>query len=121
MNDLNRLLKQLKTVPESINFQDVIGVIDRYYHYTPTDFYNGLENDGIFNKAGVNEGSCKIFSFALLQQLDEIQTLHCFGQYYRNDVLKNPEATDHANIRTFIRYGWNNINFETNALEVKEL
>jgi len=72
------------------------------------------------NAAGENEGSCKIFSFAQLQQLDETQTLNCFGRYYREDVLKNPQGSDHANIRTFIKHGWQHITFDNTALELKK-
>ncbi len=117
MNKLDTLIKQLKTEPETVEFHDVIEVIDNYYHYRPTQFSNGPDNEIIINKAGENEGSCKIFSFAQIQQLDEAQTLQCFGQYYRNDVLLHPDNTDHANIRTFIKYGWGSINFDNIALE----
>lgn len=117
MNDLEILIKQIKTTPEKTEFKDVIEIIDKYYRYTPTRFVNGTDSENIINPAGENEGSCKVFSFAQLHQLDERQTLHCFGKYYREDVLKKPEATDHANIRTFIKYGWQQIRFDNTALE----
>ena len=97
----------------------VITIIEEHYFYTPTPFYNGVDNDCIINNAGENEGSCKIFSFAHDQQLNKTQTLHCFGQYYRNDVLNHPENTDHGNIRSFIKYGWKGITFEGSALNYK--
>jgi hypothetical protein len=28
--------------------------------------------------------------------------LDCFGKFYREDVLQNPKADDHMNIRTFM-------------------
>jgi hypothetical protein len=121
MNKLDTLIKQIKTQPETTEFQDVINVIGQFYSYTPVCFFNGVESDRILNKAGENEGSCKIFSFALMHQLDKTQTLHCFGQYYRKDVLLQPDNTDHANIRTFIKHGWENINFENTALEIKKM
>ena len=117
MNDLEIFIKQIKTTPEKTEFKDVIEIIDKYYRYTPTRFINGTGNENIINTAGENEGSCKIFSFAKLHQLDEAQTLNCFGKYYREDVLKKPEGTDHANIRTFIKYGWQQIRFDNTALE----
>ena len=120
MNKLEQLLKQIKLNPEKIEFQQVITVIEEHYSYTPTQFINGSDNDCIINKAGKNEGSCKIFSFALDQHLDETQTLHCFGQYFRNDVLNYPENTDHSNIRNFMKYGWKGITFEASALNYKE-
>ena len=120
MNKLDQLVTQINTNPEKVEFQDVIAIINEYYHYTPTQFTNGIDNHRITNKAGENEGSCKIFSFARDQQLDENQTLHCFGRYYHNDVLHYPENTDHSNIRTFIKYGWKGITFEGSALKYKE-
>ena len=120
MNKLDQFVTQIKTNPEKIEFQDVISIIEGHYHYTPTAFTNGIDNDCIINKTGENEGSCKIFSFAHDQQLDKTQTLHCFGQYYRNDVLNYPENTDHSNIRTFIKYGWQGITFEGSSLKCKE-
>lgn len=119
MTKLNNLLQQLKTAPETVEFNDVIKIIDESYYYTPTGFTNGYKNDAVINKAGENEGSCKIFSFSLIHQLNEVQTLNCFGQYYRHDVLNNPDHTDHANIRTFMRHGWKGLEFENTALSEK--
>ena len=120
MNKLDQLVKQIKVNPEKIEFQQVITVIEEHYFYTPTQFTNGAANDCIINQAGENEGSCKIFSFAHDQNLDKSQTLHCFGQYYRDDVLNHPENIDHANIRNFIKYGWKGITFNGSALNYKE-
>lgn len=117
MNELGILLEQIQNSPEKTEFNDVVSIIDQYYRYIPTRFINGTDNDIVINAAGENEGSCKIFSFARINNLDKEQTLNCFGRYYRDDVLKNPEQTDHANIRTFIRHGWEHITFEGNALE----
>ena len=33
-------------------------------------------------------------------------TLWLFGDFYRKDVLENPDGTDHANIRAFMEGGW---------------
>jgi hypothetical protein len=114
---LEQLLEQLDSKPENTEFQDVIDVIDHNYHYTPTRFTNGQGESAIINEAGENEGSCKIFSFAELNGLTEEQTLNCFGRYYRDDVLKNPDGTDHQNIRTFIKHGWKYVDFEKPALK----
>ena len=116
---LEALIKQIKSKPETIEFKTVIDLIDQNYHYTATQFRNGPDNNCIISKAGENEGSCKIFAFALLHKLNENQTLNCFGHYYRDDVLKHPENTDHGNIRTFIKYGWKNITFDNTALRSK--
>ena len=120
MNKLDQLVTQIKTNPEKVEFQDVITIIEAHYCYRPTQFTNGVDNDCIINKAGENEGSCKIFSFAKIHNLNEGQTLQCFGQYYRDDVLKHPESSDHGNIRSFIKYGWQGISFEDSALNDKE-
>lgn len=119
MTTLDQLVTRIKTNPEKNEFQEVITIIEEHYFYTPTPFYNGVDNDCIINNAGENEGSCKIFSFAHDQQLSKIQTLHCFGQYYRSDVANHPENTDHSNIRSFIKYGWEGITFEGSALNYK--
>jgi hypothetical protein len=109
------LLEQLNTSPESVTFQQVMAVIESQYSYTPQTFTNGE----LINNAGENAGSCKIFSFAKLNNLTEEQTLHCFGDYYRVDVLQHPAGDDHQNIRNFIKTGWAGVNFTNKALEVK--
>lgn len=113
------LLAQLKTSPETIEFKEVMDTIAANYDYTPTRFTNGSGEGQVVNEAGTNEGSCKIFAFAQFNQLSPEQTLACFGSYYRDDVLKNPEGTDHGNIRNFIRHGWEGINFDGQALTSK--
>lgn len=107
------ILEQLKNFPETINFNDVIVFIDENYNFKPVRFVNGT----IVNEANQNNGSCKIFSFAKMNNLSEKDTLALFGDFYRNDVLQNPEGEDHQNIRNFIKYGWNGIQFTEDALE----
>ncbi|QSA96999.1 HopJ type III effector protein [Methylococcus sp. EFPC2] len=97
---------------EHVTFQDTIAVISAHYAYTPTRFVNG----GVVNEAGQNEGSCKLFYFARLHELSQAETLGLFGDYYRKDVLENPEGSDHANIRSFIRHGWAGIAYDETAL-----
>lgn len=118
MNKLEIFIETIKQSPEKTDFSSVINIIDQYYHYTPTRFTNGSD-DVVVNNAGENEGSCKIFSFALMHQLDAVQTLNCFGRYYREDVLNNPTGSDHANIRAFMEYGWKHIKFDGDALQKK--
>jgi hypothetical protein len=101
---------------ELISFNETIIVITENYHYQPTEFSNGLNDDVIINPAGNNEGSCKIFAFAKLHQLDQQQTLALFGDYYRLDVLGNVNGKDHQNIRNFMKYGWDGICFKGQAL-----
>lgn len=108
-------ISKLKNTPQEITFPETIAVIEGHYTFTPTSFQNGNQR----NAAGENSGSCKLFAFAKAQQLTQQETLACFGAYYFDDVLKNPEGTDHQNIRNFILHGWDGIAFEGVALELK--
>ena len=109
-------LKRLEENPKSITFQDTINVIEENYDFEPTAFKNGNQH----NNAGENNGSCKVFSFAKLQNLSKEATLACFGSYYFEDVLNNPEGNDHQNIRNFMQFGWDGIHFEGEALVEKK-
>lgn len=111
-----QLLKQLQADPENIEFETIMAVIHNEYNYTPCSFSNGPE---LTNMPGTNEGSCKIFAFAKMHGLDKKHTLACFGKYYREDVLLHPDNTDHDNIRSFIRHGWDGIVFDGNPLNTK--
>lgn len=109
---IETFLQQLNEFPSSISFKDTMAAIEENYHFTATAFRNG----NVHNTSGQNSGSCKLFSFAHLQKLSEELTLECFGDYYREDVLKNPAGTDHQNIRQFMITGWSGIYFEGEAL-----
>ncbi|MDM4769003.1 HopJ type III effector protein [Solimonas sp. SE-A11] len=110
---LPSFLQKLREFPETLEFADTIAAIEAAYAYTPTAFRNGE----VENAAGQNGGSCKIFSFARLQGFSEAQTLACFGRFYREDVLQHPDATDHQNIRNFMRSGWAGVSFSGEALK----
>lgn len=112
---IDAFLKKLNDSPETITFDDTMAVIDASYVFTPAAFSNG----DVTNAAGQNSGSCKLFAFALLNQLTPEQTLACFGAYYRDDVLKHPQATDHQNIRNFMKSGWAGVKFERIPLQAK--
>lgn len=86
---------------DKLNFADVISFIDDHYRYTPVAFVNGE----ISNPAGTNEGSAKIFGFAKLNGLSQIDTLKLFCEHYQS-VINNPSGHDHANIRNFLYWGW---------------
>ena len=113
--NLNIFLQKLNIIPETVEFTDTMAVIDSLYDFTETEF----KNADLDNEAGQNSASCKLFAFAQLQNLSQDQTLACFGAYYRNDVLKNPEGTDHQNIRNFIKQGWPGISFSAMPLQAK--
>jgi|TARA_B110000977_G_C10616656_1_gene314474 hypothetical protein len=110
---LENFFKQLANTPESIEFKQVMDLIEQYYEYSPASFRNGPE---LYNEAGTNEGSCKIFAFAQLEGLSQNETLACFGKFYREEVLEQPDANNHGNIRAFIKFGWNGIQFDGIAL-----
>jgi hypothetical protein len=112
---LDVFLDKLHTHPESIAFDDTMATVDVSYEFTPASFTNG----DVKNEAGQNSGSCKLFAFALLNRLSEAQTLACFGAYYRDDVLKRPEGTDHQNIRNFMKHGWAGVKFDRMPLQPK--
>lgn len=109
-------LEKIKKEPEVVSFDDAMAMIEANYVFNETAFINGE----IRNAAGQNNGSCKIFAFGHLNHLTESQTLHCFGEYYRQDVLGNPGGDNHQNIRNFIRQGWQGISFENAALAKKD-
>ncbi len=112
---IEQLLSKIQTQPETVAFADVIEVIDNYYEFTPVEFKNG----SLVNAAGQNSGSCRLFAFAKLHNLTQQQTLDCFGDYYRCDVLPHPDKDDHQNIRNFISTGWPGISFDKIPLELK--
>lgn len=111
-NNLASLLEQIQQQEQNVEFEQVMQVITDNYQYQPTSFTNGEQ----VNDEGTNEGSCKIFYFAQLNKLTQQQTLACFGRYYREDVLANPNGDDHANIRNFMQTGWQGIEFKSVAL-----
>ena len=112
---IEELIQDLKSNAKNVSFQDVIDTVDSAYTFTETSFMNGDEK----NEAGQNNGSCKILFFAHINELSEAQTLQCFGDYYRKDVLENPESSDHQNIRNFIKYGWKGVSFSGVVLSKK--
>jgi hypothetical protein len=113
--NLNVFLEKLKETPQNITFTETIAVIEENYVFSPTAFENGL----LHNAAGENSGSCKLFAFAELQNLSEVATLSCFGAYYYEEVLGDPEGTNHQNIRNFMKTGWDGIAYYGEALVLK--
>lgn len=109
---LEAFLKQLSDAATTIQFAQTIALVDALYEFEPTAFRNG----DVRNEAGQNSGSCKLFAFARLQGLSVAQTLACFGSYYRDDVLRHPNADNHQNIRNFMRTGWDGIEFHGEPL-----
>lgn len=110
---LTTFLMKVKREPESILFSETLEIISTYYNYTPISFSNG----DLINQIGSNEGSCKIFAFAQLNALTAAQTLVCFGEHYRY-VLANPDGAEHQNIRNFMRFGFEGIQFDNGRLSL---
>jgi hypothetical protein len=112
---LDAFIHRLRSTPDRIAFEETIGLIDSLYDFTPTTFRSGNQH----NDTGENTGSCKILAFAQLNGLSETETLACFGHYYRDDVLGDPNGSGHANIREFVRHGWPGVHFAAFPLQPK--
>ena len=112
---LNTFIDKIKA-GEPVSFPETMAVITDHYHYQPSRFSNGIGEKQLVNDAGSNEGSCKIFAFAQIHNLTQQQTLELFGDYYHKDVLLNPDKNNHHNIRNFMEFGWEGIDFEQPAL-----
>lgn len=110
--ELTQLLTSLRA--QTATFSQVIAFIENHYQHTPTAFKNGEA----YNEATQNQGSAKVFAFAQLHQLSPEDTLYLFAEHYQS-VLENPTATDHQNIRQFMKHGWEGIAFEGEALQRK--
>jgi len=120
MELLDQLLQRIAQQPETIEFTEAIATINAHYIYQDNGFHNGLDADALWNAPGTNTGSARIFAFAQQHGLDEESTLACFGRYYREDVLRFPDGNDHANIRRFMKHGWQGIRFEGEPLTLRE-
>ena len=111
---ISQFISKVKEQPQQLSFEDTMNVIEEHFDFTPSAFKNGE----VVNKEGENSGSCKLLSFAQLQQLSKEETLYCFGQYY-TDVLKTPDGNDHQNIRNFMKTGWDGVSFDRDPLVKK--
>lgn len=100
------LLAAVRQGTAAFTFAEVLACIDAAYHFTPTAFRNGNQN----NPAGSNPGSCRVFAFAQKHHLTASQTLQLFAEHYR-EVQENPHGESHNNIRQFMQHGWEKIQF----------
>lgn len=112
--NIQQFIDKLKTEPSKVIFSETMQVIDDNYSFTPTAFINGA----IKNDAGQNNGSCKLFAFAKLQNLTKEETLVCFGEHYQN-VLEDENGTSHQNIRNFMKTGFEVLVFDGEVLVLK--
>jgi|TARA_B110000196_G_C20673095_1_gene442845 hypothetical protein len=106
---------KLKTTPTAITFKETMQVIEDLYNFNPTVFTNG----DTINNAGKNNGSCKLFVFAMHQEFTKEETLLCFGEHYQT-VLEDKNGSSHQNIRNFIQTGFKGLSFENEALTLKK-
>ncbi|WP_460154300.1 HopJ type III effector protein [Pseudomonas sp. S3_G06] len=109
MTDLNTLRASFKS-GEHV-FADTLAFIAVGYDYQPQTLNNG----GVENAAGQNEGSCKTLGLALLEGLSDEEALLAFGEHYRS-VLATPEGSDHSNIRALIKHGLAGVKFTAQPL-----
>ncbi|MGB3464620.1 MAG: HopJ type III effector protein [Cyclobacteriaceae bacterium] len=116
VNEITTLLDRVKTDPTSVQFGEVLDIIEMHYKFRPTAFKNG----DTVNREDQNITSCKLFAFAIANNLSKEDTLQLFGDYYRKDVLGAPDGTDHENIRNFMKYGWEELHFENTPLYMKQ-
>ena len=52
-------------------------------------------------------------------RLNSLKPEYAQTQSLFEDVLENPQGTNHQNIRNFMKTGWDGIQFEGNALKLK--
>jgi hypothetical protein len=109
---LSTLLEKLKA--HSLTFKEVLAFIETNYQHQPTAFKNGE----VYNEATQNQGSARVFAFALLNNLNEADTLYLFAEHYQS-VLDTPNGIDHQNIRQFMIHGWAGVVFEGQGLLTK--
>ncbi|KAL7451585.1 hypothetical protein ACHAWC_005517 [Mediolabrus comicus] len=91
---------------DDLTFEEFITHCDENYEDGLIEFKNG----DLVNKPNENHGSAKVLSYAALANFDQETTLKLWGQYYR-DVKSNPDGNDHQNIRNFMKYGWDGVDF----------
>ncbi len=93
------------------DFDDTLALIERHFQYQATGFHNGP----LYNAAGENAGSCRVFALGQYCNLSEADTLALFAQHYQQ-VLDDPAGDSHGNIRQFISTGWSGIEFDDRPL-----
>ena len=108
-------IEQLRNALTTLQFHDTMNIVDALYNFTPSGFSNGNTR----NEANENNGSCKLFSFAQLNNFTEPETLALFGEFFR-DVLATPDGDDHQNIRNFMKTGWAGVAFDQPPLTEKK-
>ncbi len=89
-------------------FSNSIFTLANLYHPPrPTAFSIGSVN----NAADENQLSAQICHWAIEEGMRLEETLLLFGEHYQQ-VLQNPDGTDHANIRALMEQGLEKVRFE---------
>jgi hypothetical protein len=107
-------LEQLRSGVK-MNFSDFTNLIDQEYEFLNVAF----TNSDLVNSKEENQGSAKVFCFALMHSLSESETLRCFGEHYQSVVDEPDNELSHINIRNFIKAGWKGVSINFSALQVK--
>lgn len=95
-------------------FSDILALIDQHFEFQPAGFHNGP----LFNAAGENAGSCRVFALGQYCNLSEADTLQLFAEHYQQ-VLGDPAGDSHGNIRQFMATGWSGIRFDNQPLRAR--
>lgn len=103
-------LAELQKLP----FKEIIAYIDDNFNYTASSFKNGT----LINAENENQGSAKTLYFAKLNNLSVEDTLKLFREHYQA-VLDDKEGSSHQNIRNFMEFGWEGVEFEKEVLQPK--
>lgn len=98
----------LEQLQDSDNqFKTTLDFISEWFIFTPAAFQNG----DVKNSVSENQGSCQVLALAELLKLSDQQTLHCFGEHYR-DVVATPDHDNHYNLRRLVKEGRTRIIFD---------
>jgi 3-hydroxyisobutyrate dehydrogenase-like beta-hydroxyacid dehydrogenase len=111
---LDAFLKQLNDDPASVTLDMALSTVGENYEFTPCGYTLG----GVRFEADKTR-SCQLYAFGLLHKLTRQQTLACFGHHYHDDVLKNPQGTDHQTVRLFMKYGWDGLKLDAMPLKAR--
>ena len=92
-------------------FAEIQKIIDENYNYEA----NGFKIGDVYNDKTQNQWSGKILSYAFLNNLNTAETLELFGEHFA-DVLNNPNADTHKNIRALMKNTLSGVKFDNNKL-----
>ena len=99
---------------ETIDFSNMIQLIDYLFETKPIEFTNGSEA----NKARTNLWSLKILTLGLMLGLNTNQILSLFGEHL-TEVENTPKWDSHKNIRALRTWGYTKIELPENPFTVR--